>query len=195
MANADAAFGLRPVSYNEDDLVDCAILSTDSNVHYIGTPVQLQTSGSNSTAIGDYKAGTLPVVSVAGTTGNVYGVIVGFNLTDDVSESISYNPASTARVAKVVPASADVDFFINCNGTLTATMVGNNANVSTPGGGSTTTGLSSAELDISTVATTATLQLRIKGLANIQDNTIGEAGAVARVGINATNNAVNAAGI
>lgn len=194
MANADAPFGLKPVVYGDDDLIECAILSTDTNVIYINTPVTLQTSGSNSAAIGDAAIGTLPVVSVAGSTGTVFGSVIGFKSIAGVSDDIVYNPASTARIAQVVRARDGVMFQIQTEGTLTATSVGLNANLINAGSGSTTTGRSTAQLDFSTAATTSTLQLRIEKLSNLPDNEMG-ADAIVDVTINNTNDAPNTAGI
>lgn len=194
MTNIDAPFGLRPVVYSDDDIIECAILSTDTNAHYLNTPVQLTSGGANAAAIGDAAIGTLPIVTVAGSTGALFGSIIGYRALSAASEDRVFNPASTAAIAQVVRGSESVLYQIQTEGTLTATSIGNNANLINAGSGSTTTGRSSAQLDFSTVGTTSTLQLRIEKMSNLPDNEMG-ADAIVDVKINNTNYAANTAGI
>lgn len=73
-------------------------------------------------------------------------------------------------------------FIIQNDGTSAATDYGLNADV-VVGTGNTTTGLSAMELDTSTIATTAALNLKIIGLWDVPNNAVG-ANAVVVVKIN-----------
>ncbi len=73
-------------------------------------------------------------------------------------------------------------FIIQNDGTSAATNYGLNADV-VVGTGNTTTGLSAIELDTSTIATTAALNLKIIGLWDVPNNAVG-ANAVVVVIIN-----------
>ena len=73
-------------------------------------------------------------------------------------------------------------FIIQNDGTSATTDYGKNADV-VVGTGNTTTGLSAIELDTSTIATTAALNLKIIGLWDVPNNAVG-ANAVVVVKIN-----------
>ena len=73
-------------------------------------------------------------------------------------------------------------FIIQNDGTSAATDYGSNADI-VVGTGNTTTGLSANELDTSTIATTAALNLKIIGLWDVPNNAVG-ANAVVVVKIN-----------
>jgi hypothetical protein len=73
-------------------------------------------------------------------------------------------------------------FIIQNDGTSAATNYGLNADI-VVGTGNTTTGLSANELDTSTIATTAALNLKIIGLWDVPNNAVG-ANAVVVVIIN-----------
>ena len=64
-------------------------------------------------------------------------------------------------------------FIIQHDGTSAATDYGKNADI-VVGTGSTTTGVSANELDTSTVATTAALNLKVVGLWDVPGNAVGE---------------------
>jgi hypothetical protein len=73
-------------------------------------------------------------------------------------------------------------FLIQNDGTSAATNYGKNADI-VVGTGSTTTGVSANELDTSSIATTAALNLKIIGLWDVPNNAVG-ANAVVVVKIN-----------
>ena len=73
-------------------------------------------------------------------------------------------------------------FLIQNDGTSAVANYGKNADV-VVAAGSTTTGVSAMELDTSTIATTAALNLKIIGLWSAPDNAVG-ANAVVVVKIN-----------
>jgi len=64
-------------------------------------------------------------------------------------------------------------FIIQNDGTSAAANYGKNADV-VVGTGSTTTGVSAMELDTSTIANTAALNLKIVGLWDVPNNAVGE---------------------
>lgn len=107
---------------------------------------------------------------VQGATGDVFqGVCVG--VLPDVATSLPYRAASTLRRILVAD---DPNLIFETNdistGTpLAAADVGLNANI-VVGTGSTVTGYSSVELDNTTEATTATLDVKIVGVVNRADN-------------------------
>lgn len=183
MANSDASFGLRPVRHRNGAPYNGAanpyyVPSSYATALFIGDPVK--TTGTSNTAevsapgAGNFPAGSLPEINRAGATGDITGVIVGF-AADATSLENQYNPASTERIVFVAD-DPELMFEVqedSDTSTLAATSVGLNANVIFTNAGSTTSGQSGAELDSSTAATTATLQLRLERLANRADNEVG----------------------
>lgn len=173
MANADAAFGLRPVGgldgspYN-GATITCVIASGDGTATFIGDPVKLSGTG---VTLADGR-GTYPTVVQATADAEIFGVVTSFE-SDKSDLSVQYRKASTQRVCQVVPAldnlfviQADEDIVVADLG-QTADIV-NSLNVITAG--STITGLSGAELDSSNIGTGGNLQ--ILGYYNSPDNDI-----------------------
>ena len=101
----------------------------------------------------------------------ITGFVVGFVPTGDYQNQI-YRTASTERLVQVC-----VDpyalFEIVASGTTGATDIGNNADfvVGTP---STIFGTSGIQLDVGTIATTASLPLRIVGIVPDINNEVGD---------------------
>lgn len=179
MANVDAPFGLRPVRqlngspYN-GATTRCFIPSTDSTAMFVGDAVKLA---------GSADADGVPTVNRAAAGELIAGVIVSFDADSD-NLSRKHRAASTDRYCNVAM-SPDLVFEIkedSVGGALAATDIGLNADIIYTVAGSTDSGRSGMELDTSTKATTAA-QLRILGLAQRANNTIG-ADAVVEVVIN-----------
>lgn len=205
MANVDAPFGLRAVRHRDGRPYTGSgnwyyLPATDSTAMFIGDPVTLAGS-SNTTEVeapglGKAQPGALATVakSTAGSGNLITGVIVGFAADPNGLETI-HRPASTARACFVCD-DADVVFEMqedSVGSDLAATSIG--LNVSPVfGAGSATTGISGAEIDTSTAATTQGLQLRIVGLADKPDNEIG-ANANWLVTINQHSFGANTAGV
>jgi len=170
MANLDAAAGLRPVRLGSASGY-CAretkyfIPATDSTAVFIGTPVKL--AGSADTD------GTHATVTAASSTDECVGVVTA--VLPDNADSLIYRAASTARYVMVADDPAQVFEVQEVSGgtALTAAAVGLNANWA-GSGGSTSTGLSSIELNNATEATTATLDFQILGLSPVSGNALGE---------------------
>jgi len=181
MANTDAPLGLVPKRH-----INGAPYNGAMNAYYVPSDYAVAlfvgdaviiTGTSNDTAYLGNAPGTLAEVNKATAAGGNYlsGVIVGFNpLADDLTKT--YNAASTERIVYVAD-DPDLIFEIqedSAGTALAATSVGLNADLVFTHSGSTVTGKSGMELDRSTAATTNTLQLKIKNLANRVNNDIGD---------------------
>ena len=168
MANFDAAFGLRPyrmlgsgANTNGDVVfnIQTAATAGTSSVIYQGTPVIPLANGMID-IVGSAAGGTVPLL----------GAFLGCNYIDLTGKprfspywpgtaSVYANSVATA----IVSANPDQTFAINCDAAAADSIVHANANFATATSGSTISGLSSAELAVSTVNTTNTLNLRILG--------------------------------
>ena len=102
MANADAAFGLRPVGgldgspYN-GGTITCVFPSGDSTAAFIGDPVKLTTAG----VLVD--GATYPGVIQGTADAEFFGVVTSFAASATDLEA-PYRKASTNRLCQVVPA-------------------------------------------------------------------------------------------
>jgi hypothetical protein len=199
MANADTPFGLKPVQHMGGAPYNGAanpylIPSTDSADMFIGDPVVI-TGTANTAEIkrvgGDFGIGTLPAVvkATAGTGNAVTGVIVGFMPVTHESEV--YGVASTDRVALVAD-DPTILFEAQGDDAIAATAIGLNVNLVYTHSGSTISGQSGAEVDSSTAAVGATLQLKIDRMVNRSDN---EANAAANKVLVSINNHTRARGV
>lgn len=168
MANGDTAFGLKPVRMKDgspwNGAADAYSLpSSVATNAFVGDPVKLA---------GSADTGGIATVALCAATDTITGVIVGFQ--DPASMALGYGAASTARYPLVVHGQ-DVLFEIqedSDGGALAAADISLNADIIVAAG-STYTKRSGVELDTSTKAVTATLGLRIVGLAQRPDNAIG----------------------
>lgn len=184
MANTNKPFGIRPVGNKisagfNGQVTKYYVPSTDGTAFYVGDLVKLA---------GSADSDGYATVAKAGTTDATVGPVIGVLPVADSGATVvdlqtSYRKASTAAYVLVADSPSDV-FEIQCNsGAVAATDVGNNASF-TASTGSTTTGLSNAVLDYSTIATTTSLPLQILGLKAAPDNAFG-AYAILRVRLNA----------
>lgn len=183
MANADTPFGLIPIKnspFNEIPKNHYYISSSYATTLFKGDPV-VKTGTSNTVAVTtagrNFNPGSLPEINkaTAGDGNAITGVIIGF-LTNPSNLNITYNPASTECVA-IVADSPLQEFEIqeeSAGSPLAVTSVGLNANLVYAESGSTVTGLSGAELDTTTPATTSTFQLKILRLMDGPENAIGQ---------------------
>lgn len=188
MANANAPFGFKPVravsssSYNAGANVYAAAAG-DSVVIRHGDPV---------TVTGTATTDGVPIValSTAGDTNAITGIAVGFR-PYGASTWLNYRPASTAYEVLVIDDPL-AEFHMqedSVGGALAAVDTGLNAAVvfGTPG----VDGRSACMIDSSTKAATATLQVRLLGIAQIVNNAIGNY-AVWRVRLNNVTTTPNA---
>lgn len=174
MANQDTAFGLRPIGLNgaganSTGVTQYEIASNNANAIFQYGPVIPLAAGVID-RVGNANGGTVAAL----------GVLMGVEYVDSNSGKTvwsNYWPGSgNVSVDTNHPVKAFVAdnpnqlFMIAADGTSTdrATALSNVfANVSLANGqsGSTNNGRSTAEMDISTVATTATLFMRVVGLS------------------------------
>ncbi len=190
MANVDAPFGLKPVRYISGSPYNGAVNpywveNAANNALFIGDPVTV-TGTANTAQIdvpgaGTFPAGTLPavLVTVSGDGNPVTGVVVSFSADPTALENV-HRLDSTERVAWVCD---DPDVVFHMQGDTVATIdvtdISNNADIiGAAGAGSTTTGISSKELDGATITADPSNQLIILRLANIVGNDIAAVHAI-----------------
>jgi len=169
MANTDKAFGFRPIG----------------NLSATGAQKQYGYE------IADNQAGTIfqgdLVVLTAGfisrflpaTHTAAVGVFNGCNYIDPTTGKPTFknfypgsvNITSGKIIADVIDDPSQL-FLVQCDAGFVAADVGKNADVIGTGG-STTTGVSTMELNSSTLATTAALNLKTVGLYNVPSNEYG----------------------
>ena len=176
MANTNVAFGLRPIGvvgqgYNTTGATEYRIASGNTNAIYQGSPVI------------PLSTGFIDIVgAAAGGSVGLLGVFGGCEyVSSTTGEKVfsNYWPGSGADSNFPVKAfiyDNPLQSFVVCSdATLTseATARGHvfaNANFDSGASGSTTTGISSAKLDVGSIATTAALHLRIIGIQDDPEN-------------------------
>jgi hypothetical protein len=179
MANINGAFGLRPVgkmgqNTNSTGATEYRIASGNTNAIYQGSPVI------------PLAAGVIDIVgAAAGGTVGLLGVFWGCEYVSSVTgEKVfsNYWPGSGADSNHPVKAFVYDDpaqLFLIATSNVVAgadteaevrAAVFANANFATGASGSTVTGLSSATLDLNTIATTNTLNLRIMSVMDDPEN-------------------------
>ncbi len=187
MANEDRPSGLRPVRHKSGAPYNGAvnpyyIPSNYGTALFIGDPVT-RTGTSNTAAVkvpggGFFGIGTMPEINktTAGDSSTdaerQTGVIVGFSALP-TGLDYKHNPANTERVAFVADDPSLV-FEIQADGAIPAASMGLNAIFIYTHSGSTTTGLSGAELDTTGTApgADASYQMRILRGVNREDNDV-----------------------
>jgi hypothetical protein len=169
MANIDKAFGLRPIG----------------NLSATGAQKQYGYQ------IADNQAGTIFQGDLVVLTGGfiskflpashsaAVGVFNGCNYNDPTTGKPTFSnfyPGSVNITSGQISADVLDDpnqlFLVQCDAGFVAADVGKNADVIGTGG-STTSGISTMELDSSTLATTAALNLKVVGLYNDVNNEFG----------------------
>ncbi len=181
MANVSRINGFRPVRYlNGAPWTGAAtkyfVRAADSTALFMGDAVKLD-GGSDANGIRSVTQATAGAAAV--------GVVVGMAVDPLLINSPQYRPASTARYIMVVD-DPNVLFEVQedaVGGALASDSVGLNASLIV-GSGSTTTGQSGMQLDTSTAATTATLELKIMEFSQRPDNEVASANAKVIVKIN-----------
>ena len=200
MANSNGAFGLRPIGVvgqaaNTTGVTEYRIAAGNTNAIYQGSPVI------------PLSTGFIDIVGAAtGGTVGLLGVFWGCEyVSSTTGEKIYSNswPGSGADTNHPVTAFVydnPMQTYVICSDaslTNEATARGHvfaNANFATATSGSSTTGISSAKLGVSTIAATAALQLRIMGVQNDPDNAdFAAAGIPVIVRLNNSFNSANGA--
>jgi hypothetical protein len=174
MANIDAAFGLRPYNMlgagantngNMTFTIQTATQAGTSSVIYQGSPV-IPTSTGLVNIVGNANGGTVPLL----------GVFLGCNYID-LNGTPKWSPKwpGTAAVFANTVATCEISahpdqlFLINCDAAAADDLVHENANFATATSGNATSGLSTAELAVSTADEASgsdVLNLRIVGFAD-----------------------------
>jgi|TARA_S200002703_G_scaffold6278_2_gene6974 hypothetical protein len=191
MANLDASFGLRPYKMlgadtNSNGLMTFKIQLTGtagtSSVIYQGSPVIPLANGLVD-IVGAAAGGTVPLL----------GAFMGCNYTDLDGKPRWANKwpgtssvKSSTEATCVIAANPDQLFLINADAAAADSTIHANANFATATSGDATTGISSAELAVSTAATTNTLNMRIIGYEDSPSN--DDATAAGRLAIVMLNN-------
>jgi len=200
MANQETAFGLRPVGLvgsgaNSTGVTEYEIASNNTNAIYNGAIVVPLAAG-----VIDQAGDT------AGGTTQALGVLVGVQYHDSTQKKpvwLNYWPGSGSvsvdtnyPVKALVADNPNQLFVVAADATLTdratalATVFANASLGTSARTGSTDTGKSNSQLSVSSVATTATLPLRIVGLVDDDaNNDYASAGAHLIVRLNAHFNA------
>jgi hypothetical protein len=170
MANIDKAFGLRPQgnlsATGAQKQYGYLIEDNQSGAIYQGDLV---------TIVGGYVVKFLP-----GTHSAALGVFNGCNYIDPSTGKPTWRnfyPGSVNITAGTIQCDVLDDpnqlFLIQADEDIVQADIGKNADV-VGTGGSSTTGVSSMELDSSTIADTAALNLKIVGLWNAPGNELGD---------------------
>lgn len=175
MANADAAFGLRPLGLNVDKQTNVYSVSTSSGALYIGDPVTL-TGTADANGIAEIKSCTIATTTTANMS-PIMGVVVGFasdkagtQLQDD-NKYLAATPAAGNYV--IVCDDPDATFIAQEDGDLGVAGVGNNYRLVLTAG-NTTSGVSKTEIDSSTAGADVGLtNVKVLGLHQSPDNEVG----------------------
>jgi hypothetical protein len=179
MANTNGAFGLRPIgkvgqNTNSTGATEYRIAAANTNAIYQGSPVI------------PLAAGVIDIVGAAsGGTVGLLGVFAGCEyVSSTTGETIFSNswPGSGADtnfpvkafvyddpMQQFVIATSNVVAAANTEAEVRAAIFAN-ADMALATGGTAATGLSTASLDLNTIATTNTLNLRIMGIQEDPDN-------------------------
>jgi len=169
MANIDKAFGLRPIgnlsATGAQKQYGYEIADNQAGTIFQGDLVALSAG---------YITRFLPATHTAAV-----GVFNGCNYIDPTTGKPTFKnfyPGSVNITAGKIVADVNDDpsqlFLVQCDAGFVAADVGKNADVIGTGG-STTTGISTMELNSATLATTAALNLKVVGLYNDVNNEFG----------------------
>jgi hypothetical protein len=170
MANIDKAFGFRPIGN---------LSATGAQKQY-GYEIEDNQAGAIFqgdlvTIVGGYVVKFLPATHAA-----ALGVFNGCSYIDPTTGKPTFknfypgsvNITSGKIIADVIDDPSQL-FLIQADEDIVQADIGKNADV-VGTGGSTTTGVSTMELDSSTIADTAALNLKIVGLYNVPGNELGD---------------------
>jgi hypothetical protein len=181
MANVSRINGFRPVMHVDGSPWNGQVTryfasGSDATAIYNGDLVKLAavSDTQGQALLGGFNStvGGTPGVTkfVAGTDSSAVGVAVGFMINPLNLNSPQYRVASTAMYVLVAD-QPDVVYEVQYNGVILATSFNKNVNV-VDGGGSAVTGFSGEQADSTSVATTPTLPLKIRGAVQKVDNDI-----------------------
>ena len=203
MANQETAYGLRPIGFNgagsnTTGVTQYEIASNNTNAIY-QYGIVVPTSGGVIDMAGDTAGGTTPAL----------GVLMGVEYQDSVQKKpvwLNYWPGSgSVSVDTNYPVKAFVadnpnqlfkvasDASLTNRATALAAVFANASLGTSAQGGSTNTGSSTAALNVASIATTATLPLRVVGIMDdVANSDYTAAGIPLIVRLNAHYNSTNA---
>ena len=203
MANQETAYGLRPIGLNgagsnTTGVTQYEIASNNTNAIY-QYGIVVPTSGGVIDMAGDTAGGTTPAL----------GVLMGVEYQDSVQKKpvwLNYWPGSgSVSVDTNYPVKAFVadnpnqlfkvasDASLTNRATALAAVFANASLGTSAQGGSTNTGSSTAALNVASIATTATLPLRVVGIMDdVANSDYTAAGIPLIVRLNAHYNSPNA---
>jgi hypothetical protein len=203
MANANTAYGLRPIGLvgsgaNSTGVTQYEIASNNTNAIY-QYGIVIPTSAGTIDMAGDTAGGTTPAL----------GVLMGVEYQDSVQKKpvwLNYWPGSgSVSVDTNYPVKAFVadnpnqlfkvasDASLTNRATALAAVFANASLGTSAQGGSANTGSSTAALNVASIATTATLPLRVVGIMDdVANSDYTAAGIPLIVRLNAHHNATNA---
>ena len=166
MANTARVSGFHPIGHMLSGPVHGRVTrmaATDSNSMFVGDIVKFDGTASTD----NFLRG---ITKITATSDIPAGVVVGFEpLRSNLNLGSSYKEANGTDRVVLVSDDPNTLYWANCTVALDTLDVGLNISVITTAG-STTTGISSMELDGDTEATTATLICRIVGFLEAEDN-------------------------
>jgi hypothetical protein len=203
MANANTAYGLRPIGLvgsgaNSTGVTQYEIASNNTNAIY-QYGIVIPTSAGTIDMAGDTAGGTTPAL----------GVLMGVEYQDSVQKKpvwLNYWPGSgSVSVDTNYPVKAFVadnpnqlfkvasDASLTNRATALAAVFANASLGTSAQSGSANTGSSTAALNVASIATTATLPLRVVGIMDdVANSDYTAAGIPLIVRLNAHHNATNA---
>jgi|SRR5690349_2336291 len=176
MANVDGAYGFAlHQDKSHSGLVTCIIPASNGTATFVGDAVKVTDLDAARIDNGPYA---LPVIQAAATD-PIYGIVMGFNqvIPSGMDLGRRHRPANTAMYCYVKPAHPLDVYRIQADDdteTLTVASIGCNADIIV-GSGNASTGMSAMEVDSSTAAATAGLQVKIVGFVDVPSNTPGSA--------------------
>lgn len=174
MSSTSAPFGLQPIYHASGSVRPQQFTLTDN---YASTLLQNQ----------PVKIGTTGALQPAAAGEAMIGTFQGVEFTDSDGRRRVSNKwiASTTGTDIIAYATSDpyIVYQIQSNNTLNLTNIGNQADTTVAGAGSTTTGLSQMMLDTASLVTSGTAQLRIVGLTPYVNNAWGDTYVVTQVEI------------
>jgi hypothetical protein len=175
MANTNKLNGFRPVRYLNGAPYNGAfrkyvVPASDGTALFVGDLVKADTAGDLATGLSGVTRAT------AGAA--VIGCVVGFEVSPGTLDTPIYRSASTRRVVYVAD-DPNILFEAQEDGDTTpiaVASIGLNASLISTSGGDTVTGASGMQIDSSTAAATATLELKLMEAVSRPDNEVISAG-------------------
>jgi hypothetical protein len=184
MSTVSQPFGLRP-AYSPSGVVrpTAYTILTGYAVNILQSqPVKIGTNGTiEAAAIGDRFIGTFQGVEFTDSDGR-----------RRVSNKWTASIAGTEIVAYVT-LDPSIVYEIQANGSIAVTDIGKQADFTTIGTGSTTTGLSAMMLDTATLTDSGNAQVRIIGLSPAPDNDFGDSFTIVQVQVSEHQNVADRA--